>query len=386
MSSGFELPAPPAAALAHSRTVSKLIRAELARASGWISFARYMELALYAPGLGYYSAGARKLGPDGDFTTAPERTPLFGRCLARACARFLAGLGGGGSLLEVGAGTGSLMLALLPALEALGCPPERYLVLETSADLRERQAQASEHLPARLRARVAWLDAFPDPGIRGVVVANEVLDALPVERFLRRAAGIEELGVTWAETAFAWAPRPAGAALEQAVLGLESALGAQLAPGYCSEICLRLPGFVSALSGGLREGAALLIDYGLPRHELYHTQRDQGSLVCHYRHRAHGDPFRHPGLQDISAWVDFTAVAEAAEGAGLHVAGFTTQAHFIIAAGLGDELEADPARASEARSLLLPGEMGEKFKVMTLTRGVPGPDVASAARDLRHLL
>ncbi len=374
-------------ALAHGQAVSERIRAELSRAGGWISFARYMELALYAPGLGYYSAGARKLGPDGDFTTAPERTPLFGRCLARACARVLAALADdAGSVLEIGAGSGALMLALLPALEALGQAPERYLVLETSAELRERQARAIQRLPAGLRARVAWLDRFPDPGLRGVVLANEVLDALPVERFRRGETGVDELGVAWSGTGFAWAPRPAGAALERAVLDLESALGARLAPGYCSELCLRLPAFVGALASALREGAALLVDYGLPRRELYHPERDRGTLICHYRHRAHDDPFRYPGLQDLSAWVDFTAVAEAADGAGLRVDGFTTQAHFIMAAGLAEELAGEPARASEARSLLLPGEMGEKFKVMTLTRGLPVLAELGSARDLRHLL
>lgn len=385
----FELPEPDAAAREHSGRLAQLIGARLAAAGGWLDFADYMDLALYAPGLGYYSAGSAKFGAAGDFVTAPEISPLFARCLARAIAPLLRGRAAA-SLLELGAGSGALAAELIPALLRLGAAPARYLILEVSADLRERQRALL--LPA-LRQDwpvLEWLDRLPDAPLDGVMIANEVADALPVSRFTIGNGTVQALGVGATADGFGWAARPAPPDLAARLSTLLPGGSSAFAEGYRSEISPRLPGWIAALAATLGEGALVLCDYGMARHEYYHPQRSQGTLSCHYRHRMHDDPFFLPGLQDITAWVDFTAVAEAAQAQGLTVAGYATQAHFLLDAGLDLELAGDGAAvplqlAQQARTLLLPGEMGERFKVMALTRGAAALR-GFGFRDLRHSL
>ncbi|HUY83342.1 MAG TPA: SAM-dependent methyltransferase [Steroidobacteraceae bacterium] len=378
---------------AHAERVAAHLAAEVRAAGGWIGFDRYMELALYAPGLGYYSAGARKLGPGGDFTTAPEISRLFGACVARQCAEVLAAVGGG-SILEIGAGSGRLAGDLLEFLEAWGAGPQRYSILEASAELRERQRS---HLLERLphwADRIEWLEAPPASSLAGVIVANEVLDALPVVRFRWSRAAIEELGVEFRDGRFAWSARPAGAMLADACETLRAAAGGGWPDGYESEYCPRLGAWAAAVTRQLRAGAALWFDYGLPRAHYYLAERDQGTLLCHHRHRVVDDPFARPGLQDITAWVDFTALAEAGSAAGFEIAGYTTQAYFLAGTGIDARMRelagGDAGRAArlanEARQLMLPGEMGERFKAMAWTRGIERSFCGFALGDQRHTL
>jgi SAM-dependent MidA family methyltransferase len=359
------LPAPGSEALAQSTALVDTIRAEIRQAGGAIGFGRYMELALYAPGLGYYSGGTAKLGAAGDFVTAPEISPLFGRCIARQVAEVLDAIGGG-EVLELGGGSGALAEA---ALEEAG-GDLAWSMLEPSPELQARQQ-------ARLGDRVRWCQALP-AGFKGVILANEVADALPVERFRICDGEPRRLGVACADAGFGWtlmAPEP------EFVLQLreiEAAIGEPLPEGFSGEFCPLLKPWVGSLCCSLERGLVLIFDYGLPRKELYAPERDGGTLICHYRHRAHGDPFLWPGLQDLSAWVDFTAVAEAGTEAGLVLEGFTTQAAFLAGAGIGTMLPgagvtaAEILLAQQARRLLLPGEMGERFRVMGLSRGL-GP-------------
>jgi len=384
------MPALDAAQLEQAAAVRAALRRHLGRRGGWVGFDEYLEQVLYAPGLGYYSAGATKLGAAGDFITAPELSPLFGGCIARQCAPLL---GAGRDLLELGAGSGALAEVLLTRLAELAALPDRYLILETSADLRERQRTRLQRLPAELRQRVQWLDALPQRALLGVILANEVADALPFQCFAKRSDGFEELGVSLDHSgAPQWSARPASAALRGELERIDASLAQPFAAGFRGELCLRLEPWIAGLAGALESGALLLFDYGLGRDELYHPQRDSGTLRCHFRHRAHDDPFLHPGLQDITAWVDFTRLAEAAAAADLEVAGYCTQAAFLLGGGIdaelaraGDALE-HARLASEARQLLLPGEMGETFKAMLLTRGVLPPLPAFSVQDLRRLL
>jgi SAM-dependent MidA family methyltransferase len=365
---------------------------QIAEAGGWLGFEQFMDMALYAPGLGYYSAGAQKLGVGGDFTTAPEVSRLFGACAARQCAEILHALGGG-SILEIGAGSGRLAVDVLSRLETLGQLPARYWILEISADLRERQRRhLARHLP-HLQDRVHWLDQPPAESFDGLVLANEVLDALPVTRFCWYSDRVEELGVVIAAGDFAWEPRPAASALTEACRHLSTA-GADWDDGYVSEYCPRLTAWTQSVTRGLRSGAALWFDYGLPRPQYYLAERREGTLMCHFRHRAHGDPFLYPGLQDITAWVDYTLLAEASRAAGFELSGFTTQGHFLAALRVdleiqdiaGDDANQFARLANEARQLMLPGEMGERFKVMAWLRGLDLPLSGFALQDLRHTL
>ena len=372
--------------LAHSRRVIEHIRAFMAAQGGVVGFDTWMRLALYAPGLGYYSAGATKFGGAGDFVTAPEMSSLFSRCLARQAADVLRVTGG--DILELGAGSGRMAADVLSELAAVDALPGAYYILEVSADLAARQRARLAELPPDLARRVEWLDRWPGDGMRGVVLANEVLDAMPVERFVLRgdpgAQEVRALGVALASDGFAWHEMPASPELTHAVHGILASLRAPLPDGYVSEVCLAFQPWMAGLGAHLEQGVALLIDYGLPRAQLYLPERMDGTLRCHFRHRAHDDPFINVGLQDITAWVDFTRVAEAADSADLAVRGFATQAAFLIGAGMeilltGEmELAADDLRkqaqvAGEARRLLLPGEMGEIFKVIALGREFDAP-------------
>jgi SAM-dependent MidA family methyltransferase len=369
------LPEPDPAARAHSERLRRAIEHEIAAAGGSVSFARYMELALYAPGLGYYSAGARKFGAAGDFITAPELSPLFGKCLAHQCRQVLAALGGG-EILELGAGSGALACELLSELARLDSLPRAYYILEVSADMRERQAQRIAERVPELADRVAWLDELPAEPIAGVILGNEVLDALPAHCVEIHGDEIRELRAGCAAGRFVWRYGRPEATLEAAMRRVIGSLREPLPRPYRTEINLLLPGWLRAVAAVLERGLILFIDYGYPRAEYYHPQRADGTLLCHYRHRAHADPFVYPGLQDITVSVDFTAVAEAAAAADLAVAGYTTQAHFLIGCGIDRLLaESDPADAraylplaQQAKTLVLPGEMGERFKAIALTR------------------
>lgn len=366
-----------------------MLGAAIDQAGGWIPFARFMELALYAPGLGYYAAGARKFGPDGDFVTAPEISSLFGQCVARTVAEVIAQTGG--DVLELGPGSGKLAADMLPALNALGRLPDRYLLLEVSADLRERQQRALAALPAQLAARAVWIDAIPDE-FTGCVVANEVLDVVPVHLVRFASGGMLERGVTMKDGALAWQDKPVmpGELSARATLIEAEFLGGSPPEDYISEISPAAAGLVSSLAKSLRAGALLFIDYGFRAAEFYHPGRVTGTLMCHYRHFAHADPFLYPGLQDITAHVDFSAAAQAGVDAGLTVAGYTTQAQFLLASGLTDLLATvDPSDvlrylplANQLQRLISPAEMGEFFKVLCLVRGEVNVAAFASSRPL----
>ena len=392
MSQPADLPASTSEETAHSRALEDRIRGEIDAGGGWIGFAPFMQLALYEPGLGYYSAGARKLGAAGDFITAPEVAPVFSRCVARQCAEVLATLGGG-EILEFGAGSGAMAVVLLDELARLGSLPARYCILDVSADLRERQQATLTQACPELVERVAWLDRLPG-SFTGIMLANEVLDAMPVERFVIRGGGVNELGVTWQLGRLEWSEIRAGTALETAVRDIERELGTALPDGFISELNLRLGSWFAGLARAMTSGVMLAIDYGLPRREYYAAERRMGTMLCHYRHRFHDDPFTRLGLQDIGAWVDFSAAAGGAQSAGFEVAGFTTQAHFLIGCGIGSYMSEVSSLdlvqrlnlSRQAMLLTLPGEMGERFKALGLTRGYHAPLSGFSVRDLRHLL
>ena len=379
---------PPASpeALAHSTQLCALIRNDIAAQGGWIPFSRFMELALYAPGLGYYTAGARKFGASGDFITAPELSVLFGRTLARQLIEVMQA--STPHILELGAGSGKLALDILGELERLGELPESYSILEVSADLRERQqALLKEKLP-HLAARVRWLDALPDT-ISGAVIGNEVLDALPVHLLHWSDGRILERGVTIQDGAFIWQERaPENAAL------LASVQNINVPDDYLTEVSLAARGLIASLCERVDKGALLFIDYGFGASEYYHPQRSRGTLMCHYRHHAHDDPFYLPGLQDITAHVDFTAVAEAAIDHGAHFLGYTSQAHFLLNNGVMDylkEVSPEDVRAyaplsAQLQKLTSPAEMGELFKVIALGKGMEQPLRGFLRGDLSRLL
>jgi len=357
-------------------------------ASEFMPFSRYMEMALYEPGLGYYSAGLNKLGKSGDFVTAPELGSLFATCLARQVDEIASGLGAY-DILELGAGTGRLAADLLTRLDRKNLPG-RYLILERSGDLQAVQRQAiSRHVPD-WQDRVKWLTRPPEGPWDGVLLANEVVDALAVERFRISHEGIEQLGVGDQGQRFEWRVRPAPEALQRAVRHL----GMEWTPPYTSELNLHLTEWLQTVTRSLRRGAAFFMDYGYPRSEYYLPQRKNGTLMCHYRHRAHGDAFFWPGLQDITAWVDFTALAEAADACNLEVAGYTSQAMFLLGCGIDEIVSERIAKsddsgvrvATEARQLTLPAVMGERFQVMALTRGLNLDLRGFSVRDLSHRL
>jgi SAM-dependent MidA family methyltransferase len=377
------LPPPSPAALELSVHLQTLIRGEIQAGGGWISFARYMALALYAPGLGYYSAGSHKLGTAGDFITAPELSPLFGRTLARQLAELLAQ--DIPDIVELGAGSGALAAVLLAELAALNRLPQHYLILEVSADLRERQQSHLAATVPQLADRVSWLDQLPDQ-LHAIVIGNEVLDALPVHRVRVDQGSVEEIGVIANDDHFAWACRPASVTLQQSLSTHD------LPDDYETEINLAAPALVASLAQRLTRGVLLFIDYGFPAHEFFHPQRNRGTLMCHYRHQSHADPFLWPGLQDITAHVDFSAVARA--GSGLDLLGYTGQAQFLINCGITELLAAVPAAdtaryaplAAQAQQLLSPAEMGELFKVIALGKNLPQALHGFSRGDRSHTL
>src|SRR5690606_29366749 len=380
------LPPPDGAALAHSERLRDLIRNEITQAGsapgGTIPFSRFMELCLYAPGLGYYSAGATKFGAAGDFVTAPELGPLFAACIADALAPVLRELGPDAEFVEIGGGSGALAEVVLKRLLALDALPARYAILEPSADLRERQrVRLKEKLNPLLGDLVEWLDGPPAREWKGVVFANEVIDALPTPRFTVRDGEVFEEHVALEEGGgFVRVDRPADALLAAAVRHVEAHLEAPFAEGYRSELLPQLPYWLQAVIGPMQAGVLLFVDYGYPRREYYLPQRRDGTLRAFRRHHLVDDVYAHPGLQDLTASVDFTALAEAGTGAGFDFAGYCTQASFLLGNGLPERLAEAEARApdeparmrlrQEVKQLTLPTEMGERFQVMGFSRDV----------------
>ena len=381
----MSLPEPSPEAREHSDRVAGHIRGEIAASGGWISFARYMELALYAPGLGYYSAGSRKLGKAGDFVTAPEISPLYGQTLARQVKQVLDA--GFDEVLEVGAGSGALAATLLEELERSGGAPRNYLILELSADLRERSRDTLASRVPHLLERVAWLNRLP-PAFSGVVLGNEVLDAMPAHVVRIQGGRVEEGGVGVRSDRLDWSWRVASGELLKAAQALE------LPEGFRTEIQLAARGFMRSLAGVLEKGAALFVDYGFPEKEFYHPQRKDGTLMCHYRHHAHADPFFLPGLQDITSHVDFSAIAATARSGGLELLGYTGQAQFLVNCGITEVMSRTPPEdgakflplANQANRLMSPAEMGELFKVIALGRGFAAPLLGFREGDRRQAL
>jgi SAM-dependent MidA family methyltransferase len=379
------LPSPSPEAAAHSARLAEHIAMAIAAEGDWIPFSRYMELALYAQGFGYYSAGARKFGIEGDFVTAPEISPMFARCFALQAVQVLDKVGG--DILELGPGSGLFAADLYGELKSLGKAPARYRLLEVSPDLRERQhALIAERFPEDI-ARFEWIDALPDV-IRGMVIGNEVLDVVPFDIVHRERGEVLERGVIVTDAGFAWedAALPSGE--------LKRRAEAVIPPGdyaYTTEVSLAAEGLVRTISASLEAGLAIFIDYGFSEREFYHPQRSGGTLRCHYRHRFHGDPFFMPGLQDITAHVDFTAIARAAEQGGAEVYGLTTQAYFLISCGLAVLVSAGDPTATLSRlkatsavhRLISPSEMGELFKVLAFGKGLEEPILG--LQSARHL-
>jgi SAM-dependent MidA family methyltransferase len=388
------LPEPGADERALSDQLVRAIRDEIA-ASGPMPFSRYMERCLYAPGLGYYSAGRTKFGAAGDFVTAPELGPLFARSIARALAPVLRQLGDAADFVELGGGSGAFALDALREFAALGVIPRRYRILEPSADLRQRQRQRAElELPQHLAVRIEWIERPPQAPWRGVLFANEVIDALPATRFAMLGGEVFEEHVGVEGACLVRVDRPADALVGGAVRAVERYRQAPFDDGYRSEILPQLPYWMQAIAATLQAGAMLFVDYGYPRREFYLAERRDGTLVCHYRHRAHADALLWPGLQDITTFVDFTALAEAGTAAGFDFAGYAPQGAFLLASGLAEIVASAPGgstleqlrRAAEIKRLTLPGEMGERFQVMAFTRGVddalPGLRAVDRSRRL----
>jgi SAM-dependent MidA family methyltransferase len=384
----LQLPEPSADALAASRALQTHIANDIRHNSGWISFSRYMELALYAPGLGYYSGGAAKIGKDGDFTTAPEITPLFGQTLAQVAADLMRQTAP--QIIEFGAGTGKLARDILTEMAAMNVPVHRYSIVELSGELRARQKNALRGFP-----QVTWLDQFP-AAFSGVVIGNEVLDAMPAHLVVKTAQGWKERGIGLTPKKFVFRDRPCEPWLIEQIPQAES-----LPIGYVTEVHPISISFMKSLAGMICAGhentghgaAAILIDYGFPAREFYLPQRTQGTLMCHYRHHAHGDPFYLPGLQDITAHIDFTAIARAAIEGGLDILGYMNQAAFLLDAGIGDVLLRTPPtdklrylpQANAVQKLTSPAEMGELFKVLVVGKKAQLP-VKFDRNDRSHRL
>lgn len=389
MHTPLELPQPDDAARAVSDQVTQAVNKAIARAGGWIPFSEYVDLALYAPGLGYYSAGSHKLGGDGDFITAPELTPLFSQCIAGQLAHTLAQLDSP-TILELGAGTGQMAVDIMTRLEDLGNLPVEYQILEVSADLRDRQQRTvHEHIP-KLQSKFRWLDELPAAGDR-ILLANEVLDALPFDRFRLSAEVLLEIGVTERAGELQLAEAPAREDVSRFLQGMLTESRISLSDGFVGELRPCMPEWVRSLASTLAQGMLLVADYGLPRKELFHPDRSGANFSCFYQHRIHEEVLFFPGLQDITAWVDFTSLAEAAEHSDLTVAGYTSQANFLIGSQLERELAVcqerfPPAETAAAlRTLMLPGEMGERIKFMALTRGVTAPPALQTQSQLDRL-
>lgn len=394
-----DLKSTDATANASSEHLRRMIRDEIFANGGAISFARYMQLALYAPGLGYYSGRASKLGVPGDFVTAPEISPLFSHCIARQCQQVLEIIGTA-DILEVGAGSGTMACEILNTLEHAGTLPDHYFILEVSADLRERQQRIIQQRIPHLQQHVYWLDSLPDKCFKGVVLANELLDAMPVHRVHIGKDTEQEYCIRIREDEFEWCLFDIdNDYIRQRTCDIRQMLGGVIDDdGYITEINLAAESWIRSIGELLDCGVVIIIDYGFHRREYYHPQRREGTLMCHYRHRSHADPLILTGLQDITSHIDFTALAEAGDDTGLNVAGFTTQGHFLLASGLlefAEERQSGQAagspiealqQAQEIKKLTLPHEMGELFKVLALSHGIDMPLLGFSLKDDRARL
>lgn len=384
------LPQPDPAGREHSRQLVELICQRVQQ--GKLSFADYMQMVLYEPGLGYYMAGAQKFGAGGDFVTAPNVSSVFGECIGVQCRDVLDVVGGG--ILELGAGSGQLAASVMKSLK--DAPPEQYLILETSAELQYRQRQfLSQELAEDLYRLVEWITALPDK-FNGVLLANEVMDALPTEVFVKSGGEILQLFVEQSADGFITRAGPPTERLLGAVRSLETELGREFYDGYQSEVCLLLTPWIEALAGAMQNGVLLLSDYGYPRREYYLAERTEGTLACYYRHHCHSNVFFHPGLQDITAHVDFTRVVETASKAGLELLGYTSQSSFLLNTGIGalaaskmESGQSDVERLTlsrEIKTLTLPGEMGERFQFMALGKNLALPLQGFATQEMSHRL
>jgi len=392
------LPTPDPASASHSSRVSAYLREQIHASGGSIGFGDFMHTALYAPGLGYYVAGANKFGRGGDFTTAPEISPLFGYVLARQIAPVLEDLRtrqtGQACVLEFGAGSGALAISVLERLQTLDALPERYLILDVSEELRLRQQRNIDEALGPLAKRVEWLHELPEK-FDGAMIANEVVDALPFERFRVTNDNVEQARVAVSNDAFCWHYEPANDGLRNGVRHLENEMGVPFAGGFESELCLAARPWLTDVLAALRRGSAFIIDYGTSRREYYASERRRGFLRCHFQQHAHDDPLLYPGIQDITTWVDFTALAEAAVASGASVDGYLTQSEMLIAGGIEAELNEFSSLpvsrqlqlSAQVKLLTLPAEMGENFKCLLLRKGDgEPPPVAVLARNRLHTL
>ena len=384
--SNSNLPIPSPAAQAQSQQLAALIQQKIRESGGWINFATFMHMALYLPALGYYSGGSKKFGKGGDFVTAPEISPLFAKTLARQAAQVLAETKGG--ILELGAGTGTLAVDMLLELQQLNSLPAQYFILEVSDHLRQMQHETlQKRLSADLFKRVVWLDALPTNFV-GLIVGNEVLDAIPAHLIVNTEAGLCERGVSF-ERELIWQDRP----LQKGKLHDEVSTYS-LPNNYLTEACPAAAGLINSLADCLKQGVILMLDYGFGAAEYYHPQRNQGTLMCHFQHYAHSNPLINLGLQDITAHVNFTAIAEAGTAQGLSLAGYCNQASFLINCGMLDLLaEVSPSNmavyaplAAAAQKLLSPAEMGELFKVIGFTKKLDEPLIGFTVGDKTHQL
>ncbi len=388
-----ELPQPDHSALAISQMLTDVLHQRIEAANGVLPFDQYMSSVLYEPALGYYSAGSRKFGEAGDFITAPEISPLFSRCLANQCAEVLSGIDNG-IILELGAGSGVMAKELLLELQRLEQLPDEYWIMEVSADLKQRQQTCLKQTLPNYYERIIWLDTLADKTFSGVLLANEVLDALPVKRVVKTEQEFFELGVSNKANGFSWQLMPLSAELESSLTKLSPAVLSAIPEDYRIEINIGLHAWLSTFAQCLKKGVMLFIDYGESEKEFYYPQKQDGNLLCHYRHRAHADPFLYPGLQDITCPVNFTALARSADSIGLQVSAYTTQAFFLLACGLESlsqnelqqGIEQSAVVSQQVRTLTLPEEMGERFKVMALTQHYPDALRGFAFMDQRGRL
>ena len=369
------LPSPDSKAHSRSEKLSVYIKKMIDRHGGSIGFDEYMDLALYQKDLGYYSSGNQKFGPRGDFVTAPEISPLFSKCLASQCAQILGDFEDP-CILEIGAGTGVMAKDLLLVLEKSNLLPEKYFIFEISPDLKLKQQKLLKQSIPRYIDRIIWIDSLPERKFNGLVLANEVLDALPVKRFKKESDLFKEVKVSFTGNEFYWVDAPANHELTNALEKIEDKLLKPFPENYCSEININLKIWLDSVQSVMRKGVILFIDYGYSMSDYYHPERSDGNLLCHYKHHIHDDPFFYPGLQDITTSVDFTSVAKNAEEVGLNISGYTNQLYFLISCGLDDlvpdmsllNTKSQTQISKELRTLLMPDEMGERFKFMALTK------------------
>ena len=386
-----DLPTPDDASLIHSSIVLEELAKKINTNEGWINFADFMQFILYEPGLGYYSSGTRKLGTGGDFTTAPEISNFFGACLADCMIKILHSCPEQ-MILEIGAGSGRLAFDILTRLDKQGFVPNQYYILELSADLKDRQQRLLAKLPNNLLEKVTWLDSLPENFITGIILGNEVLDAMPCRRFRIQDEEIYEIGISCTNQRLIEQDKLADKIIKDSVHKIEKELNRKFANGFISEIRPDYKHWFTTLSSSLVYGAIIFIDYGCSRGEYYSADRSTGTLVCHYQNTAHYDPLFLPGVQDLSAWVDFSLVADVGLKHGFKVESYTSHRDFLLSAGilkLVDQISDQNKRFKinqAVKQLLLPSQMGDTFKFMLLSKDCMIEESFMEAKDFRYLL